>query len=274
MVMGMRPSPTLRQQPKTVVSTRDSEPLPAVVSVITASTHASSYAPSPIRWCSRRLFFDAPIGEDDLTDPEYKVVRASKEFVAVLDSQGIRNDLTCKYECTKVNAVINPVWDTEMVTIILWTGQPDAPWLPPCQTDIHSGRPRFARVTTGTYNDGSRRQCFAMDDLWADVGDKINSTEPSNWRTLRIVNATAILETYLDTTGERIKKSQPSTIGIEQVIRTHADMHMESESDRWTGEINFLSMEEWIALGEWEDVFTYKEMAPFLTKKAMLGSNE
>lgn len=133
-----------------------------------------------------------------------------KEFVAVLNSRGIWKVSNCESKCTglhKVTAGLNPLSVTKVITIILWTGRRDAPWVPPCQADEYRGSPNYAEVTSRLEDDGLHRQCSFMEDLWADVGAKISSKENRHaCRLLRIVNATAVLETYVDGTGNHTEK--------------------------------------------------------------------
>lgn len=216
---------------------------------------------------------DAIMTENTFVSPVLRPVKPSNEFITVLDSRDIWKDTNCGLKCPQLDAALIPFWATTLITIVLWTGHPNVPWVPPCSPDDHTCEPKVARVTESFGVDGLRPQCFFMADLWADIGDQVSLRYPFKCRKLRIVNAPAIVETYVDASGNRIEKRRASIASIEHTIRAHAVNDVELEKHMWKGGIEFLTMEGWIALGEWEDVFTYKEMAPFLTDNAFLGSN-
>lgn len=106
-----------------------------------------------------------------------------------------------------------------------------------------------------------------MDCFWEDMGRRIGLLDDQQaCSVLRFVNANTILESFVDPDrGEYHYQRIQGVQSIEATIRKGAKDVLRETDNTWEGNVHFLSIEEWVALGEWEDVFTRKEMAPFLS---------
>lgn len=106
-----------------------------------------------------------------------------------------------------------------------------------------------------------------MELFWADMGEQVGFLKESGpaCTTVRIVNALSIIECHVNyDTGEYRKRRIRSTGSIESAFREGVRDALRGED--WGGDVQFWTMEEWVALSEWEDVFTCKEIEPFLTR--------
>ncbi|EKC99899.1 hypothetical protein A1Q2_05798 [Trichosporon asahii var. asahii CBS 8904] len=199
----------------------------------------------------------------------------SQELVVVLNSEPVSYGLGYASDCNGTSWGIRPFWCAQKVTIVLWTGSPDAEWIPACMNAPHCFDPFFdPPKTKGPDGEKKGYYCEAMKMFWRDLGFQIGRS-PTQCTTLRIVNITNTVESFRygsygqHSANRRIR----DTSSVEDNVRAGANVKSSKKSKRksgedeniWEGVVQFLSMEEWIAMGEWEDVFTRKEMAPFLT---------
>lgn len=203
------------------------------------------------------------MARSDYDEKQLPQVKALREFIAVIDSHDVTKSHDYVYGCSIVTWGLRPFWGSQMVTVGLWTGVPDADWIPPCINDSHE---RWGPPPTALGDDGFQRECNSMESFWEDMGKEIGLLEHRKQACsiVRIVNATAIIEYYVnDDTEEHSKRRIRSIQTIASAIQEGAMSALEGKE--WRGQVKFLSMNEWVALGEWEDVFTRTEMAPFLS---------
>lgn len=214
---------------------------------------------------------DPALGLRDVWDDCLPSFQPAKEFFAVLHSEPISDGIGYVMSCETISWGIRPYWSAPLVTIVMWTGSPaNTEWLPPCMNPNLYIDSHYDPHTPGTDSDLEDMEwpCYAADKLWSSTGRHL-ARAGNRCNTLRIVNATATIAFYkFGKDGEYSSKQQCDTSDIERTIRAGARHYFRNKKDKkWTGVIQFLSMEEWVALGEWEDVFTRKEIAPFLAEK-------
>ncbi|EJT45916.1 hypothetical protein A1Q1_05641 [Trichosporon asahii var. asahii CBS 2479] len=217
------------------------------------------------------VILDTAMGVDDTFDEEQHLdLYPSEEFVTVLYSHDITENSDCVYNCKYVRPALRPYWGTKQSTVILWTGAPGRAWKPPC--DVHqpsSDTPLHSLALAQTETDGNKLlpECHAMNTLWRDLGDQLGTLMArEDSPKLRIVNATAIVEKYIDPADRAKHENRRANITeIEASIKRGFKTYRHKRGGVLKEQVEFLTMEEWIALGEWEDVFTRNEMEPFLT---------
>lgn len=211
---------------------------------------------------------------DDASDRCLSPFKPVREFIAVLNSEPISEALGHVEDCSFVNWGIRPFWCAQVVTIVLWTGSRDEDWLPACQCARHyCFEPDVTPMVPGP--DGKRmgRYCESMKTFWRFTGFDIGEFG-TRCALLRIVNAIATVESFrYGKLGQSFENRRVRDVAaIEECIREGATMAHELKKKRgedtvlWNEVVEFLSMEEWAALGEWEDVFTRREMEPFLAR--------
>lgn len=193
---------------------------------------------------------DPPIGTGYAEDRS-PIIHPSEEFVAVLNSQ-----YTPQLICRDITWGVLPFWCSPLVTIVLWTGSPGERWLPPC---FDNGR----CVENLQEDCDCCSSCCAAADFWQSTGQSVADRRCT---AVRIVNASAALEHNRSSrTGALSAKQRKSNAAaVEKHLMSGIRRKQRVSGTEWQGEVQFLSMEEWVALGEWEDVFTRKEMQPFL----------
>lgn len=212
------------------------------------------------------VFRDPPIGTGDnemTCMDEYNPVR---EFVAVLHSEPIAMGGGCHVFCGSVRWGVRPFWCAPLVTVILWTGSSDAEWLPAC---LNAGHMTDAECDTDDSDLdylSPPRYCDALESLWIDTGEQV--ALGGHCTRLRIVNAAASWKSsrWTEDLAQSVRRVS-SFSKVKKLVQRGCESALRGTKEKWTGEVQFLSMEEWIALGEWEDVFSRKEMAPFLAKE-------
>ncbi|EJT45913.1 hypothetical protein A1Q1_05638 [Trichosporon asahii var. asahii CBS 2479] len=207
---------------------------------------------------------DGPMAMFYYDDRRLPEVRPRKEFVAVLDSHDITKTGDHVHGCDIITWGLRPFWGSQVVTVVLWTGSPERGWIPPCIKGSHE---RWMSPTAAGNDEGFQRECQGMEFFWADMGEQIGFLKASGpaCTTVRIVNALSIIECHVSyDTGEYRKRRIRSTGSIESAFREGARDALRGED--WEGDVQFWTMEEWVALGEWEDVFTRKEIEPFLRR--------
>lgn len=191
----------------------------------------------------------------------------SREFVAVLDSHDITDHADTVWDCQQVFWGLQPLWPAPTVTIVLWTGAAGGHWMPPCVHFDHlfdeNPDPADEVDPDAEVAEGAQPVCDAMARFWRDTGKRL---PPGKCTTLRIVNAAAILDSYPNG-EERYERRILSLDSIREHImegaREEAWGGPKSSHRHWEGEVQFLTMEEWIATGDWEDVFTREEMEEY-----------
>lgn len=193
---------------------------------------------------------------------EPTIFRPEKEFVAVLNSAPIAYGFGEVSYCPFDGGLrgLKPFPCAKTITIIMWTGTADAEavWRPVCQVD---------------FDPDESHECSAMEEFWQSTAMEIGKSE-LQCETLRIVNAAALIESaeYDRDCYQRVQvrneRRRTDMAPLEAEIREQIEYGRKSRGvpagTQWTGEVQFLSMKEWVALDEWEDVFTRKEMEPFL----------
>lgn len=148
---------------------------------------------------------------------------------------------------------------SQTLEIVFWTSPPGQAWLPPCEHYAEHGMSGFDYNEERTVWRSLAIQavCFSV-------------------QSVIVVNAAAVLppsatveqhELKLKTTQEQRQLQTAHSAWFQRelvfdAVTTNRDLETRQE---------FLTMEEWIKRGEWEDVFTPEEMQPWL--KAMHEAN-
>lgn len=142
-----------------------------------------------------------------------------------------------------------PPEDVE-ITIVFWTGDPEARWIPPCTHFNDVSEP-------GQTPDSVTRTCTAVELIWDSLIKIVHdarqrlASHPSD---ITLVNVEAIISLA---TSDR-----PAMSIVEEYFRSRSPRHFDESSDRYTP-LYFFTMQEWIQEGYADDVFSPEELAPF-----------
>lgn len=207
---------------------------------------------------------NAPVASYEEPEVWLPFVERSNEFVAVigLRSDNLWSETTC--DCDETYWGVGPFCASQMVTVVVWTGASNGLWRLPCE-EHQSGQ-----TVAKPGKDGYARRCDSLERFWTNLGAQIGYFDSEQaCHVVRIVNAQAIYEEFVHMDQDCWFDERPisSVEPIKTAIVAGANNALPKSKEKWEGQVQFLSMEEWVALGEWEDVFTRKEMEPFLKRK-------
>lgn len=202
---------------------------------------------------------------------ETEVISEFDEYYAGLGGPRICCEGTCSgglaTEATAPNATMwggAPFHAAPFITIVFWTESPTVEWVPPC---LHS------HPTTDYDPDdypelmGGPRCCYFAEWMVRDLAKGLSRhcTAGEEPMSITIVNAAAFMppdywsrETY----PERLQSGQATHAEAEEHFMKAVKWEQIRENRPL--EIKFLTMQEWIATGEWEDALSEKEMRPWL----------
>lgn len=145
-----------------------------------------------------------------------------------------------------------PPIGTKRITVVFWTGQPGRLWIPPCAHLI--GWPWSVQEHTDRM-----RACDVMPQIWKEIMDLAKPTRKNSKGTLTFVNAAAVMNGSYPTTA----MSARGTSSLEAYLRHRFADSFQSASYDFP-QVCLRTMQEWIREGNADDVFSHKELEPFL----------
>lgn len=210
----------------------------------------------------------------ELPEEEYDIAgaHAAAEYVLVVDSAHTWSRQPRQPTCASGpgNA---PVWgfsplptaaqdrSIRHLTIVFWTGAPDAQWVPPCG---HYTAPELKRH-------GGENVCAAQARLWGAL--VATAKNRPRLQQVTLVNTEAMAEQPAE---QPVKEAGSSAAAASARERRPGRSDVAAELQRLVAggmadvpaaerpRFEMQTLDSWIARGQWEDVFSRSEIAPFL----------
>lgn len=142
--------------------------------------------------------------------------------------------------------------------IIFWTERPGQAWIPGCKYSTERGRTGTCREEEGTF--------------WSTLAEELVATFI---REVVIVNSAAILPAASSVLQHEVEmKTGQARMQAQHAWYFHANLESEIQHGGLSlvEMYEFMTMEDWIKRGDWEDAFTLEEMRPWLDKMQASGA--
>ncbi|EJT45644.1 hypothetical protein A1Q1_05793 [Trichosporon asahii var. asahii CBS 2479] len=152
------------------------------------------------------------------------------------------------------------IGDFRHLEVVFWTERPGQAWIPRCKYSTERGRTGTCLQTEGT--------------IWSALAEQIAPFAPHCITSVTIVNSAAILpaastivEHELEVNTNQARLQEQHAWCFDEELKLQALYCGRGPGRDSTPEtFEFITMEEWIRRGGWEDVFTLEEIGPWLAK--------
>lgn len=136
--------------------------------------------------------------------------------------------------------------------VLFWTERPGQAWIPRCKYTTGPGR-----TDTCSKDEGTLWSALATFAVRFPVRDVV------------VVNSAAVLPPASTVLEHELElRTDQARMQTQHAYQLKAEMELSAKEwgGNWVERFEFITMEEWIRRGGWEDVFTLEEIGPWLAK--------